>query len=458
MTTEILVVGGGLAGSEAAWQAAERGLSVRLFEMRPGVSTGAHRTADLAELICSNSLGSKLPDRASGILMAEMDLMGSMLLSVARSASLPAGGALAVDREAFARGVTERIASHPRIEVIREEVAEVPAAGIAVVATGPLTSPSFADSLRRLTGEGQLYFFDALSPIVEASSLNESIVFRSSRYGRGEMVEGDYINAAMSEEEYRAFVRELVAAKRIPLREFEEAIREGVRAGPDRFFEGCLPVEVIAERGEMALAYGPLRPVGIRDPRTGRRPFAVVQLRQDNLAGDLYNLVGFQTNLTYSEQQRVFRMIPGLESARFARFGQMHRNTFLNSPRLLRPTLQHKERDGLLFAGQITGVEGYLGNIATGLLAGVNAARVARGAAAIEMPPESMLGALLRYVTHAEPDHFQPMKANLGLLPPLEGGRTNRRERASRHAARAIDGAARAWAAAVEADMRIATT
>jgi methylenetetrahydrofolate--tRNA-(uracil-5-)-methyltransferase len=272
------------------------------------------------------------------------------------------------------------------------------------------------------------------------------------------MVEGDYINAAMSEEEYRAFVRELVAAKRIPLREFEEAIREGVRAGPDRFFEGCLPVEVIAERGEMALAYGPLRPVGIRDPRTGRRPFAVVQLRQDNLAGDLYNLVGFQTNLTYSEQQRVFRTIPGLESARFARFGQMHRNTFLNSPRLLRPTLQHKERDGLLFAGQITGVEGYLGNIATGLLAGVNAARVARGAAAIEMPPESMLGALLRYVTHAEPDHFQPMKANLGLLPPLEGGRTNRRERASRHAARAIDGAARAWAAAVEADMRIATT
>jgi methylenetetrahydrofolate--tRNA-(uracil-5-)-methyltransferase len=260
----------------------------------------------------------------------------------------------------------------------------------------------------------------------------------------------------MSEEEYRRFVRELLAAKRIPLREFEEAIREGVRAGPDRFFEACLPVEVIAERGELALAFGPMRPVGIRDPRTGRRPFAVVQLRQDNLAGDLYNLVGFQTNLTYTEQQRVFRMIPGLERARFARFGQMHRNTFLNSPRLLKATLQHRSREGLLFAGQITGVEGYLGNIATGLLAGVNAARIAEGAPPIELPEDTMLGALLRYVTQADPERFQPMKANLGLLSPV-GVRIPRRQRGARKGERAVDALGKVWAEAGEPQLRIAT-
>jgi methylenetetrahydrofolate--tRNA-(uracil-5-)-methyltransferase len=456
MSPEIVIVGGGLAGSEAAWQAAERGLSVRLHEMRPAVATGAHRTGDLAELVCSNSLGSQLPDRASGILMREMDLMGSMLLAAAREASLPAGGALAVDREDFARRVTGRIASHARIEVVREEVTRVPSEGIAIIASGPLTSPSLAESLRHLTGEGQLYFYDALAPIVEAESLDLTMVFRSSRYGRGEIPEGDYLNAAMSEEEYRRFVRELLAAKRIPLREFEEAIREGVRAGPDRFFEACLPVEVIAERGELALAFGPMRPVGIRDPRTGRRPFAVVQLRQDNLAGDLYNLVGFQTNLTYTEQQRVFRMIPGLERARFARFGQMHRNTFLNSPRLLKATLQHRSREGLLFAGQITGVEGYLGNIATGLLAGVNAARIAEGAPPIELPEDTMLGALLRYVTRADPEHFQPMKANLGLLSPV-GVRIPRRQRGARKGERAVDALGKVWAEAGEPQLRIAT-
>ena len=457
MTREIVVIGGGLAGCEAAWQAAERGCSVRLYEMRPAQMTGAHQGGDLAELVCSNSLGSQLPDRASGILMNEMGLLGSMLLEEARAASVPAGGALAVDREAFSRGVTARLEAHPRIRILREEVRKVPEEGIAVIASGPLTSPALALSLQALTGEDHLYFFDALSPIVEGGSLDPSIVFRASRYDRGASPDGDYLNAPMSQEEYASFVRELTAAERIPLREFEEAIREGVRAGPDRFFEGCLPVEVIAERGELALAYGPMRPVGIRDPRTGRRPYAVVQLRQDNLAGDLYNLVGFQTNLTYSEQRRVLQMIPGLQNARFARYGQMHRNTFLNSPRLLRATLQHRDREMLHFAGQITGVEGYLGNIATGLLAGVNAARLSSGAEALSLPATTMLGALTHYVTHADAGSFQPMKANLGLLPPL-GGRLDRRERARRHAERSTEDLRQFWPAIGEPALRIATT
>ncbi len=456
MAQEIVVIGGGLAGSEAAWQAAERGAEVSLYEMRPSRMTGAHRGGDLAELVCSNSLGSHLPDRASGILMSELEAMGSMLLGEARLAALPAGGALAVDREDFSRRVTARLEAHPRIRIVRQEVEAIPEAGIVVIATGPLTSPALARSLQGLTGEDHLYFFDALSPIVEGGSLDPAIVFRASRYGRGDSPDGDYLNAPMTQEEYDRFVRELVAAERIPLREFEEAIRGGVRAGPDRFFEGCLPVEVIAERGELALAYGPMRPVGLRDPRTGRRPYAVVQLRQDNLAGDLYNLVGFQTNLTYPEQRRVLRTIPGLENARFTRYGQMHRNTFLNSPRLLRPTLQHRERETLLFAGQITGVEGYLGNIATGLLAGVNAARHSAGLEPLALPATTMLGALAHYVSHADPAHFQPMKANLGILPPLEG-RLDRRERARRHAARSTDGLRAFWAASGEPELRIAT-
>ncbi len=456
MDHEIRVIGGGLAGSEAAWQAAERGLEVRLYEMRPFAATGAHRTGDLAELVCSNSLGSQLPDRASGILMSEMALMGSMLLEEAKRAALPAGGALAVDRERFARAVTARLERHPGIRILREEVTAIPEEGTVIIASGPLTSPALARCLQSLTGEDHLYFFDALSPIVESDSLDSSIVFHGSRYGRGESPEGDYLNAPMSEDEYHGFVRELLAAERIALREFEEAIRHGVRAGPDRFFEGCLPVEVIAERGELALAYGPMRPVGLHDPRTGKRPYAVVQLRQDNLAGDLYNLVGFQTNLTYAEQQRVFRMIPGLGQARFSRFGQMHRNTFLNSPRILHSTLQHRDLRRVFFAGQLTGVEGYLGNIATGLLAGVNAARLAGGAEPLALPPTTMLGSLMHYVTHADAKHFQPMKANLGLLPPLEV-RLDRRERARRHADRAYHDLERVWSDAGEPAMRIAT-
>ncbi len=456
MPEKVVVIGAGLAGSEAAWQIAERGIPVRLFEMRPETATGAHQTADFAELVCSNSLGSQLPDRASGILLAELRRLGSLLADCAQATAVPAGGALAVDRQAFSRLVTERLTSHALVEVLRAEVREVPL-GIVVVASGPLTSPALSEALAHLAGSAHLYFYDAISPIVEADSLDRSIVFRASRYARGQAEDGDYLNAPMTREEYLAFVAALRSAERIPLREFEAEIRAGVRAGPDRFFEGCLPLEILAERGEMALAFGPLRPVGLNDPRTGRRSHAVVQLRQDNLAASLYNLVGFQTNLTYPEQARVFRLIPGLEKARFVRFGQMHRNTFLNSPALLAPTLQWRGREDLLFAGQITGVEGYMGNIATGLLAGVNAARMARAQTPVRLPATTMLGALCEYVSHAEPARFQPMKANLGILPPL-GDRPprGRRERAQAHANRARADLDAAWLAAGE-ELRIAT-
>lgn len=434
--TDLLVIGGGLAGSEAAFQAAQRGLRVRLFEMRPSVQTGTHQTHDLAELVCSNSLGSNLPDRASGVLKNEIRMLGSMLLECAEAASLPAGGALAVDRELFARLVTERIESQPNVEIVREEMKEIPNSP-AIIASGPLTSPALSHSIAALSGEEHLFFFDAISPIVDADTINMQIAFRASRYGTGEQDEGDYINCPLSREEYYAFVEALLNAQRIELRSFEDAIKSGVKAG--HFFEGCLPVEIIAERGIDSLAFGPMRPVGLRDPRTGRRPYAVVQLRQDNLAGSLYNLVGFQTNLKFPEQKRVLRLIPGLENAEFIRYGQMHRNTFIASPKLLRPTLQHVQRDDLFFAGQITGVEGYMGNIATGLLAGVNAARVHHHEEPIVLPQTTMLGALCHYVTHADLKDFQPMKANFGILPALEStSKLGKRERAGAYAERAL--------------------
>jgi len=446
--TDLTIIGGGLAGSEAAWQAAQSGFKVRLYEMRPANPTGAHLSGDLAELVCSNSLGSNLPDRASGVLKNELRQLNSMLLECAEACALPAGAALAVDREAFARTVTGKIQSNPNIEVVREEMKEIPQTPV-IVASGPLTSESLSQSIAKLSGDEHLFFFDAIAPIVHAESINMDIAFRASRYGKGDSDEGDYINCPFTKDEYYAFVHALQSAERIELRSFEEAIRSGVKAG--HFFEGCLPIEIIAERGTDSLAFGPMRPVGLRDPRTDRRPYAVVQLRQDNLAASLFNLVGFQTNLKFPEQKRVLRMIPGLENAEFERFGQMHRNTFIASPKLLRPTLQHITRDDLFFAGQITGVEGYMGNIATGLLAGLNAARVLNHETPMTLPHETMLGALCHYITHADLKDFQPMKANFGILPQLElDKKTGKRERGQLYADRAANALANYMTPVVE--------
>ena len=439
MPKDVIIIGGGLAGSEAAWQIAERGVDVVLYEMRPLKQTGAHQSGYLAELVCSNSLGSKLPDRASGVLMTELRLLGSLLLSIAEKVAVPAGGALAVDREAFARGVTEKIETHPRITLRREEVQRI-SEGIVIIASGPLTSDELANELSRITGEEHLYFYDALSPIVEAESINMSVAFRASRYGRGQISEGDYINCPMNEDQYQEFISALLAADRIPLHDFEVDLKQGVTSGADKYFEACLPVEVIAERGRDALAYGPMRPVGLIDPRSGQRPYAVVQLRQDNLVGSLYNIVGFQTNLTYTEQTRVLRLIPGLEEARFIRYGQMHRNTYINAPKILSPTLQSLNRRSLLFAGQITGVEGYLSNIATGLYAGWIASRLAHGDEPVILPQTTMLGSLCHYISHADSRSFQPMKANFGILPTLADGiRRNRRKRARAYSLRSTN-------------------
>jgi methylenetetrahydrofolate--tRNA-(uracil-5-)-methyltransferase len=416
---ELIVIGGGLAGSEAAWQAAEKGLKVSLYEMRPSNSTGAHTTGYLAELVCSNSLGSKLLDRASGLLQTEARSMGSMLLRCAEETKIPAGGALAVDREAFARLTTKYVQNHPNIRIIRQELTEIPSEPT-IIASGPLTSPGLSNSIASLTGQDHLFFYDAVAPIVTMDSIDMNIAFRASRYDRGEQEAGDYINCPLTREEYDGFIDELLRAERADLWDFERQLEEGVRAGAHRFFEGCLPIEILARRGKEALAYGPMRPVGLR--RHGRkRLHAVVQLRQDNLADTLYNLVGFQTNLKFSEQRRVFQQIPGLQRAQFVRYGQMHRNTFLFSPSHLRPSLQFRNRDDLFFAGQITGVEGYVGNIATGLLAGLNAARFLNGESVLEFPRTTMLGALCHYITHADRIDFQPMKANFGILPVLEG-------------------------------------
>lgn len=409
MQKELIIVGGGLAGAEAAWQAAELGVSVQLYEMRPQQQTPAHTGQQLAELVCSNSLGSFLQDKAPGLLKAELRGLGSLILACAIETAVPAGSSLAVDRDRFAELVTERIQNHPRIQLIRQEVTAVPDTP-AIIASGPLTSAALTASLNQLTGQQYLYFYDALSPIVQADSINMEIAFRDSRYNKGEQEDGDYINCPLNKEEYGRFCQALLEAETITLRQFEQE--------DAHFFEGCMPIEQMAKRGEQALAFGPMRPVGLTDPRTGKRPYAIVQLRQDNLIGSLYNIVGFQTNLRWGEQRRVLRLIPGLEKAEFMRYGMMHRNTYINAPQLLQPTLQYRGRADLFFAGQITGVEGYMGNAATGLLAGINAARFLQGQLPVIMPPTTMLGALCHYVTHAEAKNFQPMKANFGLLPP----------------------------------------
>jgi methylenetetrahydrofolate--tRNA-(uracil-5-)-methyltransferase len=424
------VIGGGLAGSEAAWQIASRGVRVDLYEMRPGRTTPAHVSDHLAELVCSNSLGSNLVDRSPGLLKEELRRLGSLVVACADATAVPAGGALAVDREVFAKMVTDRIASHPgSITLRREEVAAIPKDRCAIVATGPLTSAALSAEVATLTGSEHLYFYDAMAPIVTAESINMQRAFRASRYGHG-AGEGDYLNCPMSRDEYERFVNALLQAETIPLRDFE-------REDP-KFFEACLPVEVLARRGEKALAFGPLKPVGLTDPRSGQRPYAVVQLRQDNRSGTLYNLVGFQTNLKWGEQGRVFRLIPGLEQAEFVRFGQMHRNTFINSPMMLRPTMQFKERDDLFFAGQITGTEGYVGSVASGLLAGVNAARLAMEQPLVSFPLTTMIGALANYICSADPHGFQPMKANFGLVPPVDPPVRRKRERYAAYAHRAL--------------------
>jgi methylenetetrahydrofolate--tRNA-(uracil-5-)-methyltransferase len=417
---ELIIVGGGLAGSEAAWQAASRGVNVHLYEMRPNKKTGAHQSPLLAELVCSNSLGSNLSDRASGILKNELRMLGSLLISCADEAAVPAGGALAVDRDLFSQMVTSKIENHSHIKIIHQEVTQIPNT-TSIIASGPLTSQKLSTAIQNLTGYEQIYFYDALAPIVYKETIDMDIAFQGSRYGDNcEENKGDYLNCPMNRDEYYRFVEEMIKAEHISLYNFENQISSGVRAGAHKYFEGCLPIEVIAKRGVESLAYGPLRPVGLTDSRTGKKSFAVVQLRQDNLAKTLYNMVGFQTNLKYSEQQRVFRMIPGLQRVEFARFGQMHRNTFIYSPALLYPTLQFKHRENLFFAGQVTGIEGYVGNIASGFLAGVNAARFLHGNSLLEMPPSTMIGALCNYITHADAKDFQPMKANLGILPDLD--------------------------------------
>lgn len=429
MDQSVIVIGGGLAGSEAAWQLARRGHRVKLYEMRPKKTTGAHTSDKLAELVCSNSLGSKLPDRATGLLQQELRILGSKLLECAEAASLPAGGSLAVDRIVFAELVTQAIEQHPNIRVIREEVERIPD-GHVIIATGPLTSNALAEDIGRTTGQEYLYFYDALAPIVVADSIDMSIAFKANRYGRGELADGDYINCPFTKDEYISFVRAIAQAETTELRDFE--------LNDPRFFEGCLPIEQLVQRGEMTLAYGPMRPVGLTNPHTERRPFAVVQLRRDNLAGSLYNIVGFQTNIRWGVQENILRMIPGLQNAEFVRMGQMHRNTFINSPTLLYPTMQFRFRPTLFFAGQITGVEGYVGNIATGLVAALNLSYLLMEKPPFVLPQTTMLGALCHYVSHAEPKVFQPMKANLGILPDLDNPSRDKQQRKQQYVDRAI--------------------
>lgn len=425
MSEKITIIGAGLAGCEAAWQAAERGVPVILCEMKPDKFSPAHHLPGFAELVCSNSLRGDSLENAVGLLKEEMRLLGALFMEGAEATRVPAGGALAVDRSLFSAYITERIASHPRIEIVRGEATDIPKEGIVVIASGPLTSDPLAAAIGRLTGE-YLYFYDAIAPIVAADSIDMTRAFRASRYGKGEG--DDYINCPLDEAGYKAFVQELLAAEKVTAREFEKMVH----------FEGCMPVEEIAERGEDTLRFGPMKPVGLVDPRTGLEPYAVVQLRMENREGSMYNLVGFQTKLKYPDQRRIFRMLPGLENAEFVRLGSMHRNTFINSPRLLDQFLRLKTEPRILFAGQITGVEGYVESAAAGFLAGLNAARIARGMDPVAPPPATAMGALVGHVTNTEARHFQPMNVNYGLFPPLEG-KVKKKEKRARLAERALE-------------------
>ena len=432
----IHVIGGGLAGTEAAWQIAQAGLSVVLHEMRPEGKSPAHHTGELAELVCSNSFGAQSSDRASGLLHEELRRLGSIIISKADEHAVPAGGALAVDRGVFSRELTETLANHPLIELRRDEVQHIPTDGVVVLTTGPLTSPALTEDLQRFTGMEYMSFFDAASPIVVGESINRDVAFMASRYDKGEAA---YLNCPMNREQYLQFWHELCAAEKAELKDFEQETA--------KFFEGCLPIEEMARRGEDTMRYGPLKPVGLFDARQGdfrapenhgKRPYAVVQLRQEDKAGQLWNMVGFQTNLRWGEQKRVFRLIPGLEAAEFVRMGVMHRNTFLNAPQLLHPTLQFKERPMLLAAGQLVGTEGYTAASAGGWLAGTNAARLVLGLEPLTIPGTTMMGALFEFISSASPKHFQPMPPNFGILPQLPVRLKGKQERYGAYRDRAL--------------------
>ena len=406
MATGITVIGGGLAGSEAAWQIAQRGERVRLYEMRPVRQTGAHRTDQLAEIVCSNSLKSDQPYNASWLLKEELRRFGSLLIQIAESVRVPAGAALAVDRDRFASRVTEALAKHPNIELVREEMKEIPREEVVIIASGPLTSATLSQAIREFCGSEHLYFYDAISPIVDAETIDSSKIYRASRYGKAS---DDYLNCPMSREEYDAFYQALIAAESVDIHDFEET----------HYFESCLPLEELARRGRDTLRFGPMRPVGLEDPSTGRVPHAVVQLRQEDLMQSSYNIVGFQNHLKFGEQKRIFRMIPGLEKAEFLRLGQIHRNTYINAPQVLQPTMASKRDARIFFAGQLAGTEGYIENVASGLVAGINAVHTLRDEQPLIPPAETAIGALCRYVTTPQ-KHFAPMNINFGLLPPMD--------------------------------------
>lgn len=421
----VTVLGAGLAGSEASWQLAQRGIKVRLFEMRPGKMTPAHHSSHFAELVCSNSFRANALENAAGLLKEEMRVLDSLIIACADKHSLPAGGALAVDREGFAAEVTHRIKQHPLIQVFRQEAETLPLEGVTVLATGPLTSLSLSKDIACLTGEEFFYFYDAAAPIIDGDTIDYDKVFWASRYGKGE---GDYLNCPLNKEEYEDFYHALVTAQVHPLQTFEKEI----------YFEGCMPLEVMASRGPQTLLFGPLKPVGLTDPKTGQRPYAVVQLRRDNAVGTLFNMVGFQTHLKWGEQKRIFQLIPGLEEAAFVRYGTMHRNTFINSPRLLKPTTQLKKYPNILIAGQISGVEGYIESAASGLISGINAARIIKNLKPLIPPRDTALGSLLNYITETDPDNFQPMNINFGLLPSWPEKIRDKKEKNLRLARRSL--------------------
>lgn len=427
MTRSVNVIGAGLAGSEAAWQIASRGVQVKLYEMRPVKQTPAHHTDKFAELVCSNSLRANNLTNAVGVIKEEMRRLDSLIISSADACAVPAGGALAVDRHEFAGNITERIRNHPLIEVINEEVTDLDVLmeGITVIATGPLTSPALAESIRELTGEEYLYFYDAAAPIVEKDSIDMDKVYLKSRYDKGEAA---YLNCPMNDQEFKRFHEALIHAEVAPLKDFEKEL----------YFEACMPVEVMARRGEKTLLFGPMKPVGLEDPKTGKRPKAVVQLRQDDAAGTLYNIVGFQTHMKWGAQKEVLQLIPGLENVEIVRYGVMHRNTFINSPRVLKSTYQLKDKENIFFAGQMTGVEGYVESAGSGLIAGINAANLALGNVPIQFPEETALGSMARYITEADPGNFQPMNINFGLFPELGERIKSKIERAEKHAERAF--------------------